>query len=316
MDGQIFDDILLPLSDMPDEYFDSLLRQYQQSICEDDNDEYNNIDYNLLVRNLINDMSKKNLSEGEIAKISHEISGLYENNVRNNYYVLFSTIAEISKGNSESLDALNVNVDNLNEYAKQKYRNNEKVVMGFEKLNQYIKLEANRASYNQAQIEKLGAATEQFENQSRELESLEQRLKEYEIKLSTAESGYINNLLSVLGVFSGIIIAFFGGLEYITSVFNNIGDISRYRLVVVTLVVGFIVFNVVSIMMVFLGKMVDKDIYRSCKTPNCSCEKKCRFIKRLHNKLPYVYYVNFFMLWMLVGVVGLWLLDKTQFINL
>lgn len=181
--------------------------------------------------------------------------------------------------------------------------------MGFEKLNQYIKLEANRASFNQAQIQRLGLATREFESQKQELEKMETRLKEYEKKLSTAESGYINNLLAVLGVFSGIIIAFFGGLEYITSVFNNIGNIGRYRLVFLSLLLGFVIFNTVSVMLVFLGKMIDKDIYRPCKSIDCSCDDKCGFIKKIKNRLPYIFFVDCFIIVFMIAVTCLWILD-------
>lgn len=319
MEGQLFDvidDILLPIDeDYPEEYYEKLVKEYEESIAESSNED-SIIDYNILVNSLVKNMAEKDLDEAGIEQISKKLSVLYEKNIKNNYFILFTTIAEISKGSIESFDALNVNIDNLNEFAKRTYKNNEKVLSGFEKLNQYIKLESNRASYNQAQIQKLGLATQQFENQKKdlenqkkELENMEICLKEYENKLSAAESGYINNLLAVLGVFSGIIIAFFGGLEYITSVFNNIGNISKYRLVFISLVLGFIIFNTVSAMLVFLGKMIDKDIYRPCKTPNCSCDKKCSIVKRIKNKLPYVYSVNFVIIFMMIGTVCLFFLD-------
>lgn len=322
MDNGVYDnsdDILLQSADQnilsEEEYYANMAKEYSdfEEQCEDE--EYI-IDYNIVVSGLVKDLAEKNLNEKDIEIISKKFFEMYQKDVRNNYYILFTTIAEISKGNIESFDALNVNIDNLNNFAKKTYKDNKKVIMGFDKLNQYIKLEANRASFNQVQIKKLGLATREFEEQKEELKShkqdleeMEVRLKEYENKLNIAESGYINNLLSVLGVFSGIIIAFFGGLEYITSVFNNIGDVSKYRLVFISLMLGFVIFNTVSAMLVFLGKMTDKDIYRPCKTPNCSCDEKCNFIKRIKNKLPYVYSVNFVIILMMIGTVGLWILD-------
>lgn len=314
-----FDDILLQSADQnilsEEEYYANMAKEYSdfEKQCEDE--EYI-IDYNIVVSGLVKNLAEKNLNEKDIEVISKKFFEMYQKDVRNNYYILFTTIAEISKGNIESFDALNVNIDNLNNFAKKSYKGNKKVIMGFDKLNQYIKLEANRASFNQVQIKKLGLATKEFENQKQELElhkqelqDMETRLKEYENKLSVAESGYINNLLSVLGVFSGIIIAFFGGLEYITSVFNNIGNVSKYRLVFISLMLGFVIFNTVSAMLVFLGKMTDKDIYRPCKTPNCSCDKRCNIIKRIKNKLLYVYGVNFVIILMMIGTIGLWILD-------
>ncbi len=308
-DSGNLDDILLP--DMPDEYFYSLLEGYVEEGTENTVEEINTdtVDYSIQINKVIREMAKQNLQEDAINRISSELSALYKKGVRNNYFALFSAISELSKGNIESFDALNANIDLLNQHVKGRFADNENILMGFEKLNQYVKLEANRASYNQGQLEKIRAATEQFEKQKNELEKMEHRLKDYEDKLSIAESGYINNLLAVLGVFSGIIIAFFGGLEYISSVFNNIGDVGRYRLVFISVVLGFVIFNTVSIMLIFLGKMIDKDIYRPCKTLNCSCDKKCGFIKRIHNKLPYIYYINFFLISIMIGTAGIWFLD-------
>ncbi len=308
-DALYLDDILL--SDMPDEYISSWSENYEETRTENNAEKINadTVDYSIQINRAISEMSKQNLQEGTIDKISTELSILYNKGVRNNYFALFSAISELSKGNIESFDALNANIDLLNEHVKSEFADNENVLMGFEKLNQYVKLEANRASYNQGQLEKIRATTEQFEKQKNELEKMEHRLKEYEDKLSIAESGYINNLLAVLGVFSGIIIAFFGGLEYISSVFNNIGDIGRYRLVFISLMLGFVIFNTVSVMLIFLGKMIDKDLYRRCKSLNCSCDKRCGFIKRIRNKLPYMYYINFFFIAIMLGTAGIWFLD-------
>lgn len=308
MNNEFYDDLLFLLDEVPDDYYFDMAKQCQGENVDDVKDI--NIKDTAIIEQ-IKKMSEKPLEKQDLEDISYELSRLYDNNIRNNYFVLYSAITDISnQDNMEMLDALIVNIDELNTYAKGEFSENEKIIMGFEKLNQYVKLEAKRASFNKAQMLKLGYATEQYEKQRGSLLEMEQRLHEYEEKLKTAESGYINNLLAVLGVFSGIIIAFFGSLEYMTSVFNNIHNVSKYRLIMVTLIIGFIVFNVVSVMFVCLSKILGKDIYNLCKSVDCSCEKKCTFLKRIKNKLPYVYYVNFFVVHFIIVAFILWCIDK------
>lgn len=99
MDDGVFDmldDILLQSADQDilseEEYYARMAKEYSDFEEEHENEEYI-IDYNIVVNGLVKNLAEKNLNEKDIEVISKKFSDMYQKNIRNNYYILFSTIA-------------------------------------------------------------------------------------------------------------------------------------------------------------------------------------------------------------------------------
>ena len=60
--------------------------------------------------------------------------------------------------------------------------------------------------------------------------------------------------VAILGIFSGIVLAVVAGLFYSSSVLENMVDVSLYRLICISSLVGFICFNLIAVMFLFIER--------------------------------------------------------------
>lgn len=89
----------------------------------------------------------------------------------------------------------------------------------------------------------------QIENTDKQHEkSIEKTRKELQKEVKGMEKEYI----SILGIFSSVVLAFVGGLTFSTSVLNNVDNVSIYRLVAIALIIGFVFINMIGGLMDFV----------------------------------------------------------------
>lgn len=69
-----------------------------------------------------------------------------------------------------------------------------------------------------------------------------------------------NEYITILGIFASIVLAFTGGMTFSTSVLENISVSSIYRIVVISLILGLILFNVIWLLIDFLRDINGKTI--------------------------------------------------------
>jgi len=82
-------------------------------------------------------------------------------------------------------------------------------------------------------------------------EKLDKTEKEYTETVKQTQKDYI----SIFGVFSAIIISFVGGLSFTTSVMNGINLASRYRIVFIVSLIGYVVINLIHYLVEFLTRI-------------------------------------------------------------
>lgn len=66
--------------------------------------------------------------------------------------------------------------------------------------------------------------------------------------------------ITILGIFVSIVLAFTGGIAFSTSVLSNIDKASIYRLVFVTSLLGFMLFNTICVMFEFVREINNKSL--------------------------------------------------------
>lgn len=106
-----------------------------------------------------------------------------------------------------------------------------------------------------------------------------------EIKSNTKD--IYTQFIAILGVFSAIVLIFFGGLTGVTGIFNNIKDIGSYVAVFFISLIGIIVFNSIIAFMFILGKLIGKNIFDNS-------EREARYIKK------YIRVINFILVILLI----------------
>lgn len=100
---------------------------------------------------------------------------------------------------------------------------------------------------------KLSEITEQFKNDVKETHENMQK----EIQASKTET--ITNLVAVLGIFSGLVIAFFGDISMFTSIFGNVSESNFVIMVFFSLLLGLIIVDGICLLLYMTARIADKN---------------------------------------------------------
>ncbi len=154
-----------------------------------------------------------------------------------------------------------------------------------------------------------------IEKQRNEIKSLKEKLKNQAQK--SAESS-----ITILGIFVGIVMVFFGGFTILENAIEGMQKASSYRLYFTMLLFGAIMYNVVILLFFLISRITEKPVTCRChRAPgygslsgdgekvfreitrndcfNCQYRVKNKGLCRIKNTLPYVYWGN------LVIIMGL-----------
>ena len=162
---------------------------------------------------------------------------------RYNYYEIYAQIRIIIQ-EPEGLDRIIANVRKLEKDLIDK-SDEKKLSKKDSKLIQYVKLEAQRSFNNNNELEQQNKDLKKIRNKAVNLTS---KINSINRKLQSQQTDYI----AVLGVFSAIVLGFTGGLSFTTSILDNVNDVGIYRILLITLLLGFILGNGVYLLLKFI----------------------------------------------------------------
>lgn len=207
---------------------------------------------NYRIVKLINELSYKPIDK-EAEEIYNYLKEIYKEDYRHSYHIIFRTLAEINerdkekKMNGHSFDLITMNLEILNNYIYNKKSCDCK--KGFNKLNDHIRLDIGRIRYMEA-IEKSSQEDKiSFSNKIKELTSKnEENRKIMERKLSDTEKDYI----TILGIFSSIILTVVAGITFSNAVLSNIHKSSIYKTIISILLLGFVIINLLYVMYLYV----------------------------------------------------------------
>lgn len=98
------------------------------------------------------------------------------------------------------------------------------------------------------------------------LDSLDKSADEVEAKIESVH----NDSITILGIFASIVLSFTAGIVFTSSVLQNIDKASPFRLVGITLLIGFVIINVITILLAYINKIravkYTKIVYPRCVT--------------------------------------------------
>jgi hypothetical protein len=187
----------------------------------------------------------------------------------------------------DHIELENMRIAELSSYVARAEKGYNKIEGYSEKIDQFS--------------QKINDISEQIVKAQDDLGTTTDNIKEVEDKVrnSTIQS------ITVLSIFSGIVMAFSGGVSFIASSMQNINSISKYRLVFVVLLLGMIMFNTIFLLIYMIGKITNTYVGSRCKhsIPLQGCKEKafkCAFIR-----YPFICWMNFVLL---LGMVGLYIL--------
>ncbi len=95
---------------------------------------------------------------------------------------------------------------------------------------------------------------------SSDLDSAQTNIDETQKKAEKTEKDLQNSqreYVTILGIFAAVVLAFTGGIAYSTSVLENLHQASIYRILGISLLIGFVLFNLVYLLLSFILVITD-----------------------------------------------------------
>lgn len=283
------------------------------------------------IKELLDEICDKDpleMNEEFIQNICEKIDNYYNESEtkRHSYSDIASYVYEIKKDDYEYIIG---NLECIYEFYKRKDDNDGRIRIF--KLIDHIKLETNRThGITQIYLSKVSEEISQLVQTSLKksidlIDSKEKDFKEtigkQEIEMKrqfekhTSEIDKINsNLISVLGIFGAIIVAFFGGLNLLGSVLQNMHSVSIYRLVFISIIMIMGLFNIIFLLLYCISKLTQKNLWSNCR--ECmDCSAQNNKIECLYSKYPLVIIYNMISSWALVTILIMYFVDKYDVIK-
>lgn len=85
---------------------------------------------------------------------------------------------------------------------------------------------------------------------------LTEKSEEINKKLDNSKIDYI----AILGIFASIVLGFVGSMAFSTSVLQNMKNVSIYRLIAVSCIIGMVFVNIIWMLVYFILRLSDKKI--------------------------------------------------------
>lgn len=255
------------------------------------------------IKEVIKDLSKSTVftSEQDINDYLDKFREIYINNdevvYRHMYSDLFTTLLEL-KNKNIVIDGIGENLYTI--YLK--CDENDALKKPLKKLVDHTNLEIARINYVSNIDERIGMTGQDLQEKFNETYEIATKLKPQVDTLFEKTNSTYSEFISILGIFSGIVLVYFGGTSILGNVLSNIENTFLLKSIAIAIIVGIIVLNVIFMFLYFLSKLIHENIART--TEDLSYES---FTNRLKIKYPIVFYLNFFLLFLLIfdGIVWL-----------
>mgnify|MGYP003275823203 FL=1 len=116
--------------------------------------------------------------------------------------------------------------------------------------------------------------------------------------LSEKAANMQKDYITILGIFSSIVITFVAGMLFSSSILNNIDKVSIYRLTFVIILIAMMLFNLLNLLLDFIAKVNMKPLAVSSKINDKKKEPQLSTIAGINLFLFFVMIVDF-VLWAL-----------------
>ncbi len=254
--------------------------------------------------------------DDKIKEVSEEFRVYYNNKGRHLYSEVSTFLYKI---NEEDLDYVYDNVASVHRVLlSYDEEHNTEYARKILKLEDHIRLEILRAQHLKSVqndnagrlIRKINSLSDAGKKYTKEFEGLNTK---YETQRKNID-GLNSQIISVIGIFSAIVITFFGGINFIESIMYSIGQVSKYRMVFSILIAGLVMFNTIFMLLNFIAKLTEKNIRSVCShyidnnkcDPNCENKKRIKCIRLKH---PTIFWANMMFIIGIVSITILYYID-------
>ena len=272
------------------------------------------------------------IEENDAEKYLDRLATIYTGGFRHQYssfYSLLLPIAEDEAHEGTNLEYLSNSLSVLYKKIEQSYTEGENkynsIYMPFLKLRDHVNLEIARIQCMMMERDRLTDLERWIEDSKKDLsqakESVKQANNNLEKSIHSSQEAIDkaenlqNEIITVLSIFSAVVLAFMGGMTFTGSTLESIAYSSIYKVSLVALICGLVMFNTICGLMYLVAKITGKNILSRCDTPHCSCAcdggvmKPCPLLTRIRRRLPYVFWFNFIFFSLILLIFIAWLID-------
>lgn len=207
-------------------------------------------------------------NENEISKYDEIFSEIYTDDFRHEYSRIFLQLSIIKNNNPQAIDIV---AENFRHYILTK-KENCPYLKSLRKLFDHVSLDVARMNYMTSQFgeqesrlrEEVNVVDKEINKTKEEFNSFKQNLNAELENAKERTDQLKREYVAILGIFASIIVTFSAGMIFDSSVLNNISSVSAYRLTGITLLIGFVTFNLLYILLTFICKMLQvKGVYEN-----------------------------------------------------
>lgn len=246
----------------------------------------------------IRELSEHCFNADEIRDIFQKLSLIYKDEFRHQYSEFFPLLIEMEEEEKEYCIAYLL--DNLSEICNYIELNNadnrfDKIYYSIFKLKDHLNLECARYCISTSNQEQIKSLEKQITTSTEALCKANKELKRANLKLRNVQT----ELIAVLSIFSAIVVTFSGSMSFIGGALQGMENAPFAKTMFFVSLCGFIVFNLIYLMLYIVSKITERNIYAKCKTLDCSCKEKCNGFMKIYHRLPYVFWTNCMLLFLL-----------------
>lgn len=187
--------------------------------------------------------------------VIRRFNDIYKEDFRHSYSEIFQVIAEAIQECPAGEE--NLLIKNLGEILKtldQEKRYDENTKRGLFKLWDHVNLETARFQYL------TNGPESRIKAISQKSDDLERKLNNIQESAQSSAHQMQREFVSILGIFAAIIIAFFGGMNFITSAVASMKENNVAHVVLVTTIAALAMSNAIFLMMCYIGRLIGKKL--------------------------------------------------------
>lgn len=234
---------------------------------------------------------------------------------RHNYSDIFGWLSQIDRdisGKNGNLDILAQNIEYIKQFYhewKQHGIGDKNVHKQIGKLYDHINLDIARMNYLKTiyndRENKLEGISEQVKFLEKQTKNEIEKAEDIGKKVNNAYSEFV----SILGIFSAIVMVFFGGASIFANIFSAIEDVSIYKGVIVCVITGIMVADIIFIFFFFLSKLLNRSI--AANVPEW--ENYSSPLRKVRVKYPIVFYFNVMGIVIIIVTGCIWGIGNIKF---
>ena len=204
---------------------------------------------------ILKTLSEKYDPDESILSLTYkELKDVYSDEDFRHSYAVLSVFSE--KLTPDSREELVANIDCILLYADKNFKASDKnIIKRIGKLADHLELENIRLS----RIEQIKLIAQNVTLEKKSIEVLINDNKRQIIKQQKSIDNINVQTISVLGIFSAIVIAFFGGMSYFSSVFSNINESPIYVSLAIASILGIVIINTIYLLLKYMLVIIQKE---------------------------------------------------------